>query len=84
LQTLAVEVDESEVGDIITSGVVPPLIRALERHPNPEEELAALQNLGAATVSPPPCHTPHAPRSRVRSVLAAGTACRRAQRAACA
>lgn len=49
LQTLAVEVDESEVGDIITSGVVPPLIRALERHPNPEEELAALQNLGAAT-----------------------------------
>lgn len=48
LQTLAVAVDEAEVGDIITSGVIPPLIKALDRHASPEEELAALQNLGAA------------------------------------
>lgn len=48
LQTLAVEVEENEVGDIISAGVVPPLIRALNRQKYPEEELAALQNLGAA------------------------------------
>eukprot|EP00040_Diaphanoeca_grandis_P023421 m.127350 g.127350 ORF g.127350 m.127350 type:complete len:408 (+) comp29267_c0_seq3:662-1885(+) len=48
LQALAVMLHRSEAGEIVASGVVPPLIRALLRVDAPEEELAALQNLGAA------------------------------------
>eukprot|EP00038_Savillea_parva_P027720 m.61105 g.61105 ORF g.61105 m.61105 type:complete len:429 (-) comp8002_c0_seq1:257-1543(-) len=47
IQILAIQANGESARDIVTAGIIEPLVERVHRRVNPEEELAALQNLGA-------------------------------------
>eukprot|EP00037_Helgoeca_nana_P021244 m.213791 g.213791 ORF g.213791 m.213791 type:complete len:432 (+) comp25569_c0_seq1:261-1556(+) len=47
IQILAIQADGNSARDIVTAGIIEPLVARVLRRTEPEEELAALQNLGA-------------------------------------
>mmetsp|Transcript_9960 Transcript_9960/g.25549 ORF Transcript_9960/g.25549 Transcript_9960/m.25549 type:complete len:428 (+) Transcript_9960:285-1568(+) len=48
VQILAIQTGGEETRDIVTAGIIEPLVDRVKMRDEPEEELAALQNLGAA------------------------------------